>query len=73
MSKFVNKFSERLREALRDNSVSQSELARRVNVSLDVINNYCTGRRAPSFDTLIKIAIELGESIDYLVGLEEFI
>ncbi len=65
----MNKFSERLKECLKATGVSQSELARRINMSQSVVNNYCTGKHEPPLDILILICKALGESSDYLLGL----
>ena len=65
----MDKFSERLKESLKANQISQSELARKINVSQQLINNYCTGISKPSVDVLILICKTFGESSDYLLGL----
>lgn len=62
-------FSERLKESLKANGLSQSELARKIGVSQDAVNSYCTGRIKPSVDVLIIICKTLDESADYLLGL----
>ena len=67
----MNKFSERLRESLRANNMTQVELAKKINMSQEIVNNYCTGRHEPSFDTLILICQVLGESSDYLLGISD--
>jgi transcriptional regulator with XRE-family HTH domain len=67
----MNDFSKRLREVLEANQISQNELARRINMSHSIINNYCTGKREPSIDVLILICKALGETSDYLIGLAE--
>lgn len=67
----MNKFSERLKEALADNNLSQNALAKKISMSQDIVNNYCTGKREPSLDALIAICRELNVSADYLLGLED--
>ena len=67
----MNKFKDRLNEALAENSLSQKALARRISRSQAVVNNYCTGKREPSLDVLISICKELQVSADYLLGLED--
>lgn len=67
----MKKFAERLRDTLIGLGISQSEFARRMGMSQSIMNNYCTGRREPSLDVLVKISKELGESTDYLLGLED--
>lgn len=67
----MNKFSERLKQSLKVNQISQLELAKRIKMSQGVVNNYCTGKREPSLDALVLICKELNESADYLLGLED--
>lgn len=68
-NKNMSKFSERLVLSLKNNGMSQSELARKINVTQKAINNYFCGKREPSYDVLIKICKALDESSDYLLGL----
>ena len=65
----MNKFKERLNRVLQENQISQSELARKIGMSKSVVNNYCSGKREPSLDTLILICNALQESADYLLGI----
>ena len=66
----MNKFSSRLKDALKDKILSQLALAKKIGMSQGVVNNYCTGKREPTLDVLIKICKTLNESADYLLGLE---
>lgn len=65
----MKNFSERLREALATNNMSQSQLAKKINMSQDAVSTYCTGKRKPPIDVLILICKALEESADYLLGL----
>ena len=67
----MNLFAERLREVLRQNEISQAELARRIKMSQGVVNNYCTGKREPTIDGIILICTALNESADYMIGLTD--
>lgn len=67
----MNKFAERLNEALIENNLSQKALAQRIFMSQSIVNNYCTGKREPSLDVLISICKELNVSADYLLGLTD--
>jgi len=67
----MNTFSQRLKESLKINNISQLELAKRIGMSQTVINNYCSGKRQPSLDVLILICKALDESSDYLLGLDD--
>jgi transcriptional regulator with XRE-family HTH domain len=67
----MHEFAGRLKEALRDRKMSQVELARRIQMSQVVVNNYCTGAREPSLTVLCLISKELNETTDYLLGLTD--
>ena len=68
----MNKFKERFSHVLKNSNLSQSAFAREINMSVSIVNNYCTGKREPSLDTLILISKALGETTDYLLGADEF-
>lgn len=52
--------------------VSQKDLAKKLGVDQGRISNWeSSGMWAPSLDTIAKIAIELGCTIDYLCGLTD--
>lgn len=65
----MEKFKDRLNEALAENNLSQKTFAKRIFMSQGVVNNYCTGKREPSLSVLISICKELKVSADYLLGL----
>ena len=67
----MNKFKERLNYILKTSNISQAELARKINMSKSVVNNYCTGKREPSLDVVCLICKALDESADYLLGLSD--
>ena len=68
---YMNKFAERLKLVLKVNNVTQVQLAKKINMSQGIVNNYCTGKREPTLDGLILISRALNESVDYLLGLED--
>lgn len=67
----MNRFAERLRLVLKVNNMTQVDLAKKINMSQGVVNNYCTGKREPTLDGLIAISKALNESVDYLLGIDE--
>ena len=67
----MKNFGNRLKQALKQNNMSQSELAKKIGMSQSVVNNYCTGKREPTLDVLVLICEALDESADYLLGLEK--
>jgi transcriptional regulator with XRE-family HTH domain len=64
----ANNFTDRLREVRERRGLSQTDLAKRTGLQPSAISHFETGKRAPSFDNLRKLADALGESIDYLLG-----
>ena len=62
----------KLKIILKDKNISQSQLAKDLNLSQSVVNNYCTGKREPSIEVLITICKFLNISADYLLGLKDF-
>lgn len=52
-----------------DRKVSQKELADRVEVSRQVISQYCNGNTSPNVETLKNIAEFFNVSCDYLTGM----
>jgi transcriptional regulator with XRE-family HTH domain len=65
----VNKFAERLLEALQNKDITQRAFAKKLNITAVAVNKWCKGTRQPDIDMLILIAKTLSESIDWLVGL----
>jgi len=62
-------FGQKLKKLRIDKGLSQSELARRVNITKSMISAYENSLRLPSFDVLINIANCFHVSSDYLLGV----
>ncbi len=52
-----------------DRGLSQTDLAKRVNITKSMISSYENSMRLPSYDVLLKIARCFHVSTDYLLGL----
>jgi transcriptional regulator with XRE-family HTH domain len=63
-------FGERLRHIREEKRLSQAELAEKTGFQPSAISHFESGRRAPSFDNLKKLADALAVTIDYLLGRE---
>ena len=61
----------RLRDARNRRRITQTDLARILNVSQNTISQYENSDRNMPNDTLIKLALLYETSIDYLVGLTD--
>lgn len=64
-------FPKRLRKIRQERKITQTEIATKIGISANALNNYENGKRVPSADTLQKIAICLNVSADYLLGLSD--
>jgi transcriptional regulator with XRE-family HTH domain len=53
------RFVERLSEAMKAADINQSELARRMNVTRSMVNQYLNGRIAPGLDVVERFAAAL--------------
>ena len=65
----MNEFSVRLKKALKNNNISQKELAEKIGMSKNIVSDYCLGKKMPSINVLVAICLALDESADYLLGL----
>ncbi|HEL9639366.1 TPA: helix-turn-helix transcriptional regulator [Streptococcus suis] len=54
-----------------DNKKNKEELSIYLNMTVDAYSRYETGKRQPSVDNLVKLAIFYGVSLDYLLGRED--
>jgi len=65
-------FSQRLTSARKFRSLSQIDLARKTRLKQSAISQFETGRRAPSFHNLLRLANALDVTADYLMGRSDF-
>ena len=63
--------SERLKELRKGNELTQKVLALKAGVSETSITDWERGRSEPCLLDLMKLAITLNTTIDYLVGKDE--
>ena len=66
-----NIFSERLKELLHSNNMTQTELSDSLGISSSMLSYYIRGIKQPSVNILKLIAKKFNVSIDWLLGLEE--
>ena len=58
-------------ELMKQEGLSQKELAEKINVTEASMSRYIKGERIPRIDVLVKIASVFNVSIEYLLGLKE--
>ena len=66
------KLNENIKKYRKINGLTQSELAKKLNVTTRTIQNYESGNSEPSFDMLVRIAINLNVNVESLVDYEEY-
>jgi len=64
----MKEFQKNLCQLLKENNLSQSELARRIGVSSHTINKYCLGINEPKFETLRLICHILKCTYEEILG-----
>lgn len=64
-------FSQRLKTLRAEHNMTQSELAKRMNLARTTITGYETKNRQPSYENLTVMASIFDVSVDYLIGEEE--
>ena len=63
-------FGERLRQLRKQKKLTQKQLAALIGVKNSIVSFYEVGDRIPSPEMLVKLAMTLGVSADYLLGIE---
>lgn len=63
-------FGYRLRELRESKNLTQTQVAKRLNLSKTTISGYENNIKTPSLDVLVKLSILYDVSSDYILGLE---
>lgn len=63
-------FGYRLRELRQSKNLTQTQVAKRLNLSKTTISGYENNIKTPSLDVLSKLSVFYGVSSDYILGLE---
>ena len=64
-------FNERLKALREDNDITQTELAKAVNVTQRNISFYETGANEPDIKTIIALARFFNVTTDYILGISD--
>lgn len=62
----------KLRELRKERQITQQELAKILNLSIQTISGYETGYAQPTIDTLVAMANYFQCSVDELLGREDY-
>ena len=65
------KFSERLKELRLEKGISQMELSKITGISQSAIAKWELCKTEPTASALITLSKYFGESVDYLLGIED--
>lgn len=63
---------ERLAKEINLSKYTKKELAHMINVSPEMITQYCTTQKLPKLDTFALLCKALDVSADYILGLKDF-
>lgn len=66
--KFSAPFAKNISELMREQGITQEEIAAKIGKTRQTVSQYVNGISEPGYDTLVKIADHLGVSTDYLLG-----
>lgn len=61
-------FAERLINEIREQNITQKDLADKTEITTATISRYISGQRHPSAENVARIAKVLNVSVDYLLG-----
>ncbi len=64
-------FCERVIQLMKQEGLTQKELAEKINVTEASVSRYLKGERVPRIDVLVKLSNVFNVSIEYLQGLKE--
>lgn len=67
----VNDLGKKVKEMRVALNLTQKQLSQIIGVAPNTVTQYENGTARPSYEVLVKIAIALGVTSDYLLGLED--
>lgn len=62
------KFNERIKTIMKDQGLTQKELATRANITEASMSKYLSGERTPRIDVVVNLANALNVTVDDLIG-----
>lgn len=62
---------QKLRQVINERGIKQCWVAERAGISATTLNSILVGHRNPSAESVAKIALALGVSTDWLLGLTD--
>lgn len=68
----MKKLKVRIKELREENSLTQTQLAKKLGYSQTAIAKWESGQRSPDADTIISLALFFNVSTDFLLGLVDY-
>ena len=65
-------FGERVKQTLKENGLTQRQLAEILNVQTSTLCEWLNDRNEPPMQTIVDIAFALDVSTDYLLGAKDY-
>ena len=65
-------FGKRIKQILGENGQTQKALAKAINVQPSTLCEWLNGHNEPSMQDIVNIAVALGTSTDYLLGMKDY-
>ena len=65
----LNEIQKRLAQAIKENGISQTELAKKINVKQPTISHYIKGDKMPALDTFANLCIALDLDANEILGI----
>lgn len=66
----LEQIRERLMESIKNSGLTQTEIARRLNISQPTVGKYLSGRAMPALDTLANLCKVLDIDANYILCLD---
>ena len=67
----MSKTGQRIKELRKESGLSQKDLAEKIGVAQNTVTQYEKGTAKASLDIIVKIAVELKTTTDFLLGLSD--
>ncbi|MGN1042506.1 MAG: helix-turn-helix domain-containing protein [Christensenellales bacterium] len=67
-----NKFSDRLKELIKNENITQKQFATSINVSQACVTYWIKSERQPTAEAIYSIAQRYNVTADYLLGLSDY-
>jgi len=71
MASMEERLNRRIKELMKEQSMTQKELARRSGLTEASVSKYLSGARKPQLEAIIALAKTLNTDADYLLGFEK--